>query len=52
MDGKANNHLLKFIAKAFGVPRAQVVLESGSHSRRKRLRLKSPTRLPIPVDNE
>ena len=52
VDGKANGHLLKFIAKAFGLPRSRVTLESGAHSRNKRLRLKSPTRLPIPVDNE
>lgn len=52
VDGKANSQLLKFIAKAFGVARSQVTLESGAHSRSKRLRLKSPTRLPIPVDNE
>jgi uncharacterized protein (TIGR00251 family) len=52
VDGKANSHLLRFIAKAFGVPRSQVILESGAHSSNKRLRLKSPTRLPIPVDNE
>ncbi len=49
VDGKANAHLLKFIAKAFGLPRSQVALESGAHSRSKCLRLKSPTRLPIPL---
>lgn len=49
VDGKANTHLLKFIAKAFGLPRSQVVLESGAHARSKCLRLKSPTRLPIPL---
>jgi uncharacterized protein (TIGR00251 family) len=47
VDGKANAHLLKFIAKAFGIPRSRVVLESGAHSRSKCLRLKSPSRLPI-----
>ncbi len=52
VDGKANSHLLKFIAKAFGLSRSQVILESGAHSRSKCLRLKSPTRLPIPVGND
>ena len=52
VDGKANSHLIKFLAKAFGLPRSQVTLESGAHSRSKRLRLKSPTLLPISVDNE
>lgn len=49
VDGKANAHLLKFVAKAFGLPRSKVALESGAHSRSKCLRLKSPTRLPIPL---
>ena len=47
VDGKANSHLLKFIAKAFGLPRSRIILESGAHSRSKCLRLKSPNRLPI-----
>ena len=50
--GQANLHLLKFIAKTFGLPRSQVILESGAHSRSKCLRLKSPTRLPIPLGND
>lgn len=49
VDGKANAHLVKYIAKAFGLPRSRVELVSGSHSRSKCLRLKSPTRLPIPL---
>lgn len=47
VDGRANTHLLKFIAKTFGLPCARVILESGLHSRSKCLRLKSPTQLPI-----
>jgi uncharacterized protein (TIGR00251 family) len=47
VDGKANAHLLKFVAKTFGLPRSRVVLECGAHSRSKRLRLKSPSRWPI-----
>ena len=47
VDGKANAQLLKFIAKAFDLPRSRVILESGKSSRSKRLRLKSPSRLPI-----
>jgi uncharacterized protein (TIGR00251 family) len=49
LDGKANAHLLKFIAKAFGLPRSKVTLVSGAHSRSKCLRLKSPSRRPIPL---
>ncbi len=51
VDGKANDHLVRFVAKAFGVPRSRVSLESGDHSRSKCLRLKSPSRLPIPLEN-
>jgi len=51
VEGKANEHLVKFIAKAFGLPRARITLESGDHSRSKCLRLKSPTQLPIPLEN-
>ncbi|MEJ2455518.1 MAG: DUF167 family protein [Candidatus Thiodiazotropha sp.] len=52
VDGKANTHLLKFIAKTFGLPRSRVTLESGAHSRSKCLRLKSPTRLPLPLGSD
>jgi uncharacterized protein (TIGR00251 family) len=51
VEGKANEHLVKFIAKAFGLPRSRITLESGDHSRSKCLRLKSPTQLPIPLEN-
>jgi len=48
VDGKANAHLIKFLAKAFGVPKSAVTLESGEHSREKRVRIASPARIPIP----
>ncbi|MBT2988284.1 MAG: YggU family protein [Candidatus Thiodiazotropha sp. (ex Ctena orbiculata)] len=51
VDGKANAQLLKFIAKAFGLPASQVELISGKSSRSKRLRLKSPRKLPIEIEN-
>ncbi|MEW8398234.1 MAG: DUF167 family protein [Candidatus Thiodiazotropha sp.] len=43
--------MLKFIAKAFGLPLSQVELVSGKSSRSKRLRLKSPRKLPIEFEN-
>ncbi|MCU7844133.1 MAG: DUF167 family protein [Candidatus Thiodiazotropha sp. (ex Monitilora ramsayi)] len=49
VDGKANAHLVRFIAKRFGVPRSNVSLVSGEHSRSKCVRLKSPKQLPIPL---
>ncbi|MCG8489172.1 MAG: DUF167 family protein [Chromatiales bacterium] len=50
VDGKANDRLLKFIAKAFDLPRSRIELLSGANSRSKCLKLKSPGRLPIGIE--
>ncbi|MEJ2360574.1 MAG: DUF167 family protein [Gammaproteobacteria bacterium] len=39
VDGKANTHLIAFLAKQCGVARSHVSLVSGESSRQKRLRL-------------
>lgn len=49
VDGKANEHLLKFLAKEFGVPRKQIVITTGTQGRQKQLRIKGPLRLPATV---
>ncbi|MCY1283593.1 hypothetical protein D9M68_258110 [compost metagenome] len=46
VEGKANAHLLKFLAAAFGVAKSQVTLESGELNRQKRVRIRAPKRLP------
>ena len=46
VDGKANAHLLAFLAAAFGVAKSQVSLESGQQSRQKRVRIQAPGKLP------
>ena len=46
VEGKANAHLMAFLAKAFGVPKSQVSLESGELNRQKRVRISRPQRLP------
>jgi uncharacterized protein (TIGR00251 family) len=46
VDGKANQALLKFLAKCFGVPRGQVTLLSGDTGRSKRVRIDKPRHLP------
>ena len=46
MDGKANAHLLAFLAAAFGVAKSQVSLLSGQQSRQKRVRIQAPSKLP------
>lgn len=39
VDGRANAALIAFLAEAFAVPRAQVVIESGLAGRDKRVRI-------------
>ncbi|MES2818860.1 MAG: DUF167 domain-containing protein [Pseudomonadota bacterium] len=46
VDGKANAHLLAFLAKSFGVAKSQIDLESGALNRLKRVRIHQPKRLP------
>jgi uncharacterized protein (TIGR00251 family) len=46
VDGAANDHLIAWLAKQFGVPRRQVALLQGDQSRQKRVRIVSPQRLP------
>lgn len=46
VEGKANTHLLKYLAKVFGVGRDQVEITSGHKGRHKQLRIQAPSRLP------
>lgn len=46
VEGKANEHLVRFIAERFGVPASRVTLLAGVQSRSKRLRVSAPSRLP------
>jgi hypothetical protein len=46
VDGKANAHLLRFLAGLFAVPRRQVSLTAGTTARRKRIRIQRPRQLP------
>jgi len=46
VDGKANQHLVAFLAKLCGVPRSRVELVSGTSGRSKQLRIESPVQLP------
>lgn len=48
--GKANTHLIRFLAKAFGVGRSRVTLVRGAGSRRKLFRIQAPAEFPIPVE--
>lgn len=46
VDGKANAHLLKWLAKQCRVAKSQVILLSGESSRHKRLVIESPREIP------
>ena len=45
-EGKANAHLVRYLAGRFGVSRRQVVLLAGERAREKRLRIVAPGKLP------
>ena len=46
LDGKANKHLIKFLAKQFKVPLDRVEIMSGDNSRQKRILIVDPQVLP------
>ncbi|BAN68283.1 DUF167 family protein [endosymbiont of unidentified scaly snail isolate Monju] len=46
VDGKANAHLTAWLARQFRVPKSAVRIESGESSRRKRIRISSPSLIP------
>ena len=46
VDGKANQHLIKFLARQFKVRKSQLELISGETSREKRFRISNPEHLP------
>ncbi len=46
IDGRANAHLVKFLAKQFGVTKRAVTIISGELARQKRVRIEQPGKLP------
>jgi len=46
VDGRANDHLIRYLAGLFDVPRSRVDLLAGHSSRSKRVRIHRPVRLP------
>ena len=49
VDGNANSHLIRMLAKDFGVSKSAVHLLAGESSRDKVVRIDSPTRLPVDI---
>lgn len=46
VDGKANAHLTKYLAKQFRVAKGQVVIEKGELGRHKQVRIEDPREVP------
>ena len=46
VDGKANDAMQRFLAEAFGVSKAQVLMISGASSRQKRWRIVNVRQIP------
>jgi uncharacterized protein len=51
VDGKANAHLLGFLAKSFKVAKSAVVIEKGELSRHKTVLVMAPKQLPPLLKN-
>lgn len=49
VDGQANAHLIKFIAKQFKVAKSNVTIEKGELGRHKQLRIVNPQQIPAVV---
>ena len=47
VDGRANDHLIRFLADQFGVAQRDVRLVSGDNNRNKRVEINSPKRNPL-----
>lgn len=50
VDGKANQRLLAFLARQFGIPKTAVSITAGETSRLKTVVLRCPARLPVDLD--
>lgn len=46
VDGKANRHLVEWLATVFDVPRSQVTLLRGESGRAKTVRIETPRHMP------
>lgn len=51
-DGKATDHMVRFLAPLFGVPVSHIQVVHGRESVHKQLRIRAPTRLPAVFTDE
>jgi len=52
IDGRANAHLIKFLAKQFAVTKRDITILSGELGRQKRIRITQPGKLPAQLNIE
>lgn len=50
VDGKANSHLSKYLAKQFKVAKGQIVIEKGELGRHKQVRIIQPMVIPALIN--
>jgi uncharacterized protein (TIGR00251 family) len=50
VDGKANAHLRKYLARIFKVPLSQIELIRGTNSRQKQFHIRQPQALPAEIN--
>ena len=43
VEGKANAHLIRFLARHWNIPKAQIIILSGETGRNKRISISNPT---------
>ena len=51
IDGKANAHLIKYLAKCFKVPKSQIQILKGELGRHKQIKVFTPTVLPNEISH-
>ncbi len=52
VDGKANAHLVKYLAKQFGVAKNAVIIIKGELTREKRVKILTPKQIPDGLEIE
>lgn len=50
IDGKANAHLSKYLAKQFKVAKGLITIEKGEQGRHKQVRVQSPIQIPQEIE--
>lgn len=54
INGRANAHLIRFLAKTFGITKRDITILSGELGRQKQIKVEQPTKIPdiLQIDPE